>query len=252
MGFGILLFGYFLAFASNLYTFADNITDAVRLYGFAAEIIGALVMICASKKLAEYNLYYKSAIWAETGFLLLSGVSAADIFLGLWDDGSVLGLAVVCVKLAVALIIHVLVFLGIRGIALGADDVPLSKVAERQLVMTAVYFVASSCVLGIGERFLPRAYFTLALLIYWLVCYILNLLFIYKCFGKLYPEEEDQTVPRRSSIGLVNKLNDKFDSLDKKADSYRMASAAAARKEAEKKSQTKKKNSHTHKKKKKK
>ena len=57
MGFGILLFGYFTAFAFEL----------INTY-FFADIIGGLVMLYALGKLSEYNGKFKAAAYGDMVF----------------------------------------------------------------------------------------------------------------------------------------------------------------------------------------
>ncbi|MDD6879852.1 MAG: hypothetical protein PUD59_06525, partial [bacterium] len=90
------------------------------------------------------------------------------------------------------------------------------------------------------------AYMNVVILVYWFICFILNLAVIYTCFGKLYPADEDPSKPKRSKFKLINKLNDKFDELDAKSnefrrDSIRMANEEADRRIREKQGKKKKK-----------
>ena len=223
MGFGLLLFGYFIAFAFSL----------SKVY-FFADIIGALIMMYSFTKLSEYNLYYKSAMWAVFVFIAACGTNACAVLLKIYELDSRIGLLVSTVKLFAACAAHILIFLGARGISLGADDTKLASQCERQLVMSVIYYLAAAAVLLIGGRAGEfGAYMNIVLLVYWFVCFVMNLAVIYTCFGKLYPADEDITKPKRSKIELFNKMSDKFDEFDDRSNAFRRESIQMANDEAD-------------------
>ena len=204
MGFGILFFGYFLTYAfslSNVYFFAD--------------IIGAIVMLYAFSKLAEYNTSYKSAFAVCVGFTLVCGFNAVGMMLRLYPENGAVDIAVNGLKLALSCVMHIIMFLGARGISLGADSPKLAKNAERQIAATAVYYIAAlftlafSHVLGESMR-----YVSVALLVIRIGVFIFNLVFIYRCFGTFYSAEDEDREPKKSRFGFINKMNEKIDSLE--------------------------------------
>lgn len=242
MGFGILIFGYFLSFAFS-----------VSQYYFFTDIIGAVVMLFAFSKLSEYNRYYVGASWACLGFLVLCCTGAASLMFELYDPTGPVDMAVDLCKLVVSAVMHVFIFLGIRGIALGAESPSIAMKAQRNLVMTMVYFVGAVGVVLFSSAMSKEMsyYSSLTIYFYWLLCILLNLVLIYNCFGKLCPADEDENEKKRSRFAIVNKFNDKFDELEAKKQAYREESMRLALIESEKRAKEKE-NKHPHPKKKKK
>ena len=242
MGFGLLLFGYFITFS-----FAFSLSDICFIVG----IIGTPVMMYAFVRLSEYNLYFKTALWSAFVYLAACALELSAMLLHFYDVTGPVGMIVSTVLMLAACVTHVLVFLGARGISLGADDTRLVTKCERQLVMSVIYYAFAVAAMVLGGRLGEfGSYVNMVLLIYWIVCYVLNLIVFYKCFGSLYPADEDQSVPRRSKLGFVNKLNDKFNEFDERSDSFRRESVRMANEEADRRVSEKK--NHPKKKKKKK
>ena len=243
MGFGILIFGYFLSFAFS-----------ISQYYFFADIIGAVVMLFAFSKLAEYNRYFVAASISCLGFLLMCVTSAASLMFELYDMTGPIDMAVDSAKLVFAAIMHVFVFLGIRGIALGAENPNIANRAGRNLVMTMVYYISSVAILLFSSAIPADLASTLGLSIYfyWLLCIVINLVLFYSCFGKLCPADEDEDEVKRSRFEIVNKINDKFDEIEAKKNEYRKESMRLAMEEADRIAAEKaKRHPHSNKKKKK-
>ena len=196
MGFGILFFGYFLAFGFSL----------SKVY-FFADIIGTLIMLYAFTRLTQYNTYYKSAFGVGVSFILLCGGSAVSIVKPIYESEGTVALCVNGLKLVMACVMLVIVFLGARGISGGAGDERLVKNAERQIVMTAVYYVVALGVLAVSP-FLDdaTAYVSFVLLIYYYVMFVLNLVCIYKCFATLCPADEDENETSDYSYSSSNNV----------------------------------------------
>ncbi|MBQ4353828.1 MAG: hypothetical protein IJC71_02930 [Clostridia bacterium] len=241
MGFGTLFFGYFAMFAFSL----------AQAY-FFADIIGALVAIYAFSKLAQYNRWFINAMAACLGFMILCGVSAASLMFRIYDPAGPIDMAVDIAKEAAACLMHIFMFLGTRGIAGGADAKKLVDTANRNLTLTMTYYAASLLVILFSGVLADEAQFvSMIVFLYWIVCLVLNLVLIYKCFGILCPADEDEDAPpKRSKIELINKINDKFEAMEQDKQKYREESMRLALEEAEKRSQEKqKKHQHYHKKK---
>ena len=244
MGFGTLFFGYFVMFAFSL----------SQVY-FFADIIGAGITLYAFSKLSEYNRYFVRAMWGCLGFLALCAFSAASLMFELYDPAGNIAVAVNVAKSAAACFMHVPMFLGIRGISLGADAVKLIRTAERNLTLTMVYYalyllvLAASPILGGSTQYVSTIVY-----LYHIVCILLNLVLIYKCFGILCPAEEDENEKKRSRFALINKISDKVDAIDEERVRYREESVKLAMAEADRRVTEKKKNGkngkHSHKKKK--
>lgn len=229
MGFGILLFGYLVTFAfslSNVYFFAD--------------IIGAAVMIYGMIKLSQYNRYFIASSISALIFSAGCLAAAASLMFGLWDSGSSIGVAVSIVKLISACVMHIFIFLGIRGLSKGAGSLKLVRSADRSMVMTMIYYLAGVFAIVFGGMIGDiSVQLNMAVYIYFVVCLIVNFVLFYKCFGILCPADEDEDAPKKSRFAIINKLNDKFDSFEKKTqeytkDSMKMAIDEAGRRTAEK------------------
>lgn len=240
MGFGTLFFGYFAMFAFSL----------SQAY-FFADIIGALVTIYAFSKLSEYNRYFVRAMIACLAFMILCGINATSLMFRLYDTAGTVDMIVDIAKEAAACVMHIFMFLGTRGISLAADSKKLVNTTNRNFSFTMVYYAASVIVMAIGNKLGDNAqYVSMVVYIYWIVCLVLNLVLIYRCFGILCPADEDENAPpKRSKIELINKFNDKFDEIEKKKDEYRRESMRLAMEEADRRVESKKKK-HKHRKKK--
>lgn len=243
MGFGTLFFGYFTMFAFSL----------AEAY-FFADIIGALVAVYAFSKLSEYNRYFVSANVACLVFMILCGVNAASLMFKIYEPSGNVDFAVDIAKEAAACVMHIFMFLGTRGISEGAGAVKLVNTANRNFVMTMIYY-GMSLVVVLCSDLLGDSVQNVSMIVflYWVVCLALNLALIYRCFGILCPADEDENAPpKRSRFAFVNKLNDKFDEIEANKVAYREESMKLALEEADKRRNEKsKKHKNVHKKKKK-
>lgn len=223
MGFGILFFGYFL-------TFAFSISEVY----FFADVIGGVVMLYAFSKLMQYNRYYVGAIYSTMMFILLSVVGAILLMFKI-STGDVIDAVLDIVRALSACAMHIFVFLGIRGISLGAECNKLVKKSERNLKLTLAYYIISHFVLFTSPLYEEIAsYISLWVYVYWWICFIFNLSLIYQAFGLLYSADEDQTEKKRSRFKIINYINDKMDAFEENSNKYRRESMKMAMEEAEK------------------
>ena len=235
MGFGILIFGYFAMFAFSL----------TQTY-FFADIIGACITIYAFSKLAAYNRLFNKAMAAACAFLLLCALTAVSLMFTIYPTDGTAALLVNLLKSVAAAVMHVYTFLGARGIALGAGADKLADKAEHRLIATLIYYVISVlvtliCTLGNLES----RYIGMALLLYWIVCLIMNLVFFYRCFAVLCPADEDESSPKQSRFKLINQIDAKMDDFQENNRRFTKTSQNEAKKKA-----AEKKAAHSHKKKK--
>ena len=105
-------------------------------------------------------------------------------------------------------------FLGIRGISLGAECEKLVGRATRNAGITSVYY-ASCIILALVAFFVEPGevitYMNGLMYLYSIVCVLLNLILIYSCFGTLCPADEDENAIKRSRFAVINKMkNDKY------------------------------------------
>lgn len=219
---------------------------------FFADIIGAGITLYAFSKLSEYNRYFVAAMWGCLSFLGLCAVSAASLMFELYDPAGNIAVVVNVAKSAAACAMHIPMFLGMRGISVGADAVKLVRTAERNLTLTMVYYalylivLAASPLLGSSTQYISTVVY-----LYHIVCILLNLVLIYKCFGILCPADEDENEKKRSRFAFINKISDKVDAIDDERVRYREESVKLAMAEADRRIAEKNKNKkHHHKKKK--
>ncbi|MBQ8185558.1 MAG: hypothetical protein IJ037_01655 [Clostridia bacterium] len=244
MGFGILLIGYFVTFAFS-----------ISSYYFFADIFGLFIILYAFSKLSKFNRYFIDAMLPALVFLVLCGTGAAAMMFDLYPMDGTADLVVDILKIAAACVMHVFVFLGTRGISLGASSDKLVKKTERNFVATMIYYTANLAIVLLSFFVdFETQYVSTVVYLYWIVCIVLNLALFYHCFGILIPADEDEDAVKRSKFEFINKINDKFDELDIKSNEYRKQSMQMAMDEAMKRAEEKKKNEkprHVHPKKKK-
>lgn len=225
MGFGTLLFGYFAMFAFS-----------VSPYYFFADIIGAFVAVYALSKLSEYSRFFGGAMFGALGFLVASAVNAVSLLFELYPMNEGIAWTLVqVVKLAAGCVMHVYLFRGIRTVAERAEQDKLAKKSLRDFGATTIYYAAALSALlftpvlsdEIGQAV------SAGILLYWVLCLILNLALIYGCFSSIIPADADMTVKPRSKIAFLNKISDKFDELDDKKNEYRRESMKMAMEEAD-------------------
>lgn len=242
MGFGLLILGYFL-------TFAFTISQSY----FFADVIGALVLLYSFTKLSEYNLHFKSAAAAGVVFTLLALASGMLISMHMLTNEGALDILLDAAKSVAALVMHIFIFLGTRGIAQGADCTGLAEKTMRNLVLTVTYYVLYFLTLLLA-LFAPQivSYVSFMVYLYFWVCLVLNILLFHTCFGMLYPAEGDPMENRRSKIPLLNKISDAFDKVEDKKNAFRKESMQMAMDEAQKRAAEKEKKYGSKKKKKKK
>lgn len=233
MGFGILILGYFLMYAfsiSSVYFFAD--------------IIGTVIVLFAFSKLAQYNRYFVGAMGLSLGFLALCVLGASSLMFGVYDPQGTVAQIVGLFKNLISAGMHILMFLGIRGISLGAECEKLAGRATRNAGITSVYY-ASCIILAVVTFFVEPGevitYMNGLMYLYSIVCVLLNLILIYSCFGTLCPADEDENAIKRSRFALINKMNDKMDSFEKKSNEFRRESMRLAMEEAKQRAENKKK-----------
>ncbi len=218
---------------------------------FFADILGAFVTLYAFSKLSEYNRYFVAAMWSGLAFLLLCAVNAASLMFDIYDMTGAVATAVNAAKAVTMCVTHVLMFLGMRGISMGAGAERLVKNAERNLVLTMVYYVLyfvvlfASPILGTATQYISTVVF-----LYDAVCIFLNLVLIYRCFGILCPADEDENVKKRSRFAIINKISDKVDAIDDERVRYREESVRLANEEAARRAVERKRNGRSKKKKK--
>jgi len=240
MGFGLLIFGYFLTFAFSL----------AKSY-FFADIIGILLMIIAFSRLSEYNRYFRGACWAGMACAVAIAANVVCMAMHMLTQGDFWDIGLDVAKTSAALVMHVFMLLGCHGVTLGAGEKALADKSQRNLVLSCTYYGMYYLVLATSPLFPSFInYVGVVLVVYWFVVLFLNLALIYRCFGLLYPADGDTMESKRSRFTIVNKINDAFDRIEERKNEYRKQSMEMALAEAEKRRKEKSHKKKIHKKKK--
>ena len=215
MGFGLLLCGYFiLTFMS--FGMAD--------YSFAAYIVGGFITINAAYRLKDYCTRF-SLVIAAAGVYMLLGVYDVLIFMDelfMWGfmpiDGN-FAWALDQVAFFAELFFHVTLLWSIMEIS---TDVGIQKIrikSTRNLAFAGIWALCQLIFLLLPEvAAYQNQVFTKMLVLFLLICYILNALLLHSCYQLICPAGEEHGSPtKRSRFAFINKMNDKFDEKSTKA-----------------------------------
>ena len=213
MGFGILLFGYFI---TTMMPIPLSMIMPIDLSGFV-RLIGYIVVAMAAKKLSEYNSifrmlvissYVMAVISAFEGLvdlgLFLVNNQIADLpfggFLKALNDWQIVDYMALTVVIFVAALC-----LSIKHIG---EDTGIKKVSvssTRNLVFYGILFTVKAI------SFLPFSWvqtnknvFVSALLVIELVCWILNLYMIFYCYAKICDSSDVDMQQKPSRFSFVN------------------------------------------------
>ncbi len=197
MGFGILLLGYFTAFAFEL----------INTY-FFADIIGGLVMLYALGKLSGYNGKFKAAAYGDMVFCAVAAIRAVMMTFGIMpEEGLPFRLLTVFYTVTV-IIFHFLLNTAIIGMAMDAEDEKvLGRGRFNRVFVTVSYgfMIVSTSVAGMLSaeklRYLSGSVLLLVALSVALMCFLLYSSFV--SFMIVGGETEEF---RESKIPLLNKL----------------------------------------------
>lgn len=223
MGFGLLLGSYFLTFAFSLST----------TYLFT-DILGALWMLYAFYKLSQYNRYFMNALFSAGAFLVACISGAVLMLTGNFVPDSFWDILIDCTKTAFSAGIHIFMYCGILGIAGGADCPKIVSKAKRNMRLMGVYYFLYYLVLLTGPLYSEYVKLvSVGVYLYWLICFILNLVLLYTCFGMLYDDEIEHSERKQSRIPFLNKMHEKFDQSIDGINKYRRESMEMAMAEAE-------------------
>lgn len=219
MGFGILLIGYFLSFATAL----------AKVY-FFADIIGGLIMTYALYKLSSYGKNFKSSVYASMAFTLMS-LLCATVSMFSTTDSIFLNISLMfatTIRAGTILILHIYMLSALMMMAQEADDEKLANKAKWSLGIVTVYYVFY-ILFSLLSEFMSLHYddnliYSLNLLMYFYgaACIILNLLVLHSAYARLYiqgTEDPNAVMPefKESRNKLLNSIRLKFYNSQKKA-----------------------------------
>ena len=214
MGFGILLFGYFI---TTMMPIPLSMLLPIDLTGFI-RMVGYIVVIMAAKKLSEYNSSFGMLVISSFIMVLVSAIEGfVDVGLFLTNNQIInlpfanvlkfindmqivdyMNLAVIVFVAALCLSIKQM------GVDTGIKKVVTASV--RNLVFYAILFIVKAI------SFLPLSFvdtyanvFVSALLIIELLCWILNLYMIFYCYAKICDSSDIDMKQKESRFSFVNK-----------------------------------------------
>ena len=200
MGFGILFFGYFTAFAFSL----------IPVY-FFADIIGCLVMLWALSVLSSHKAAFKKCAYADMALAALSVVRAVGRTFGLFQDGDAIGIALNIVWSLTALVFHFFLTGAIRSLAIDAEDKKMASRANFNRsfsITTYVLMIAYTATAAV----LPEDLGDIAKKLVFVVsaaCVLFMAFLIYTSFVCFIPVSGEVPEPVPSKIPLVNKIRQK-------------------------------------------
>lgn len=214
MGFGILLFGYFI---TTMVPIPLSMLLPIELTGFI-RLIGYAVVIIAAKKLSAYASGFKTLI---TVSLIMACVSALE---GLVDLGlffvnnqivdlpfadflkNVNDLQIVDYLSLTVILFVVALCMAIKQIG---EDTGIKKVVASSVRNIVFYFILFAVK---AISFMPVAWidayanvFVSVLLVIELVCWILNLYMIFYCYAKICDSSDLDMKQKPSRFSFVNR-----------------------------------------------
>ena len=214
MGFGILLFGYFI---TTMMPIPLSMLLPIDLTGFI-RMIGYIVVIIAAKKLSEYNSSFGMLVISSFIMTVVSAVEGL-VDLGLFFVNNQIGSLPFANLLKSINNMQIVDYLGLTVILFVAalclsikqigEDTGIKKVVTasvRNLVFYAILFIVKAI------TFLPLPFvdtyanvFVSALLIIELLCWILNLYMIFYCYAKICDSSDIDMKQKESRFSFVNK-----------------------------------------------
>lgn len=218
MGFGWLLFGYFIAEVMSL-----------TFYGWAFRIVGFAVIAAALMKLCEYFLHFRY-VYASAGLLLLSSVF--DGLYSIWElaagavppwleQGEAMNQ---WLALILSLLFH---FTLVRSVKLAAEEVELPDL--RVTAMTDFLWVFVGYVL----YFLSMAG-VIDVRIPWLAQFVWSIIItvlIFNCYRLICPAGDEDMPRHESKFAFVNKFSAALEK--REAEAVRKTEAEVAERRAQ-------------------
>lgn len=237
MGFGLLLCGYFVL---------TLMTVGMGEYSFAAYIIGGMVALKATLSLKDYNPRFSLAACASAAYVLL-GVYHAFGFLdtiflwGIFPAEGMLHTVAQAVGYGIELAFHGFTLWSVMELAGELNLVKIKSRAQMGLVLAGIWglgqviLVLFPAVAAFQQNVFPKM-----ILLFALLCYVLNTFLLYTCYQNICPAGEEHGTPtKRSRFALINKINDKLDEKSAKALRETMEYRAERQKQKEEKKKNK-------------
>lgn len=188
MGFGILLFGYF----SILGTLPSALLFGS--YAILAAFAMSLLLVYASKKLSEFNIYFKITFTVTIIFSAFLLVSIPFEILKLSDTVNVVYSAASRVaRYIILLAFHNFLLQAIKKLAASVENFKIAKKAGRNLVITYIYFLFT-----ITSFFdAPNGSFMIAAVFGGIFVFLINFILLYSCYMFITYEGYDEEIDRK-------------------------------------------------------
>ncbi len=214
MGFGLLLTGYAVTFL---------ITVGLGNYLFAGMLVGGFVMFLGLTELRKYSPVFLYALIADILIILCSFYETAaffdDIFLlelGIAEEG--LLLIFDWIEFALNFIFSMATLYGIADLSRRVEYSPTREKAIRNMVFVVIVNIFELMTLIPNSIFSnDRAFFLTLVLIIRVICVLLNLFLIFKCYAMICPEGEESMERKPSRFKFINEMRAKQDEREQQA-----------------------------------
>ena len=239
MGFGLMLCAYFMLTLMPV---------GMGEYSFAVYVIGGLVSLKATWSLKDYCPKF-SLVSVLSVLYVLYGIYHAFVFLdtmflwGVAPAGNITYTIVQSTGYAFELCYHVFMLLSIIDLTGELDMVKIKSRATTNLVLSLIWGVGQVALVVIpGAAAFQQNMLTKMLLLWALVCYLLNIFLLHSCYQNICPAGEEFGKERKPSrFGFINRLNEKFDERSAKALQETLDYQAEKQRQREEKKRNKKK-----------
>ncbi len=215
MGFGLLLCGYFVLTLMSV---------GVGEYSFACYVIGGLISLRATLSLKDYCPKFALASVVSALYILLGvyhGITYVDnLFLwGLMPIGNTVDNILQAVGYALELGYHAFILLAVIDLTGELEMLKRRSRAMTNLVLAAIWGVGQMVLVAYPPLATFQAnVFPKMLLLWALVCYVLNVFLLHSCYQNICPAgEEFGKESKPSRFGFINRLNQKIDEKSAKA-----------------------------------
>ena len=188
MGFGILLFGYFVVLGT---------LPSALLFGNFLIIVAfgtSVILVCALKLLSGYNVYFRIAFAVS---IVFSALLLASIPFETRDFGDQVNIVYSVIsrtaRYIILLALHNFLLQAIRTLARSIGNKKIAKKARRNLVVTYIYFIFT--VFAFFDA--PGDIIAIAAVVFGILLFALNFALFYSCYMRITYEGHDEEVERK-------------------------------------------------------
>lgn len=221
MGLGVLFFGYVLL---SFFSFTPMV-------GFLIDLIGTFVIFEAINKLKRHARKFRYAAIAVYVMFFVSVIRCVyygAVSLQFIEDREILTTSIEAVRLTALFILTVTVLLSLSELALSVGDLKLADKGKRNAwlyTVSNVFMILMMLEFDFLADF--RDAFSAFSMVFWLLCVLLNCIYIYSCYMWICLEG-DHDMTRPSGLDrFFGKLMPKKKELPPDDPAYEKAKAAA-------------------------